>query len=114
MVVSDNYDKTITVRKYSPNIPLLYLEMNFATPSITGPAIIVANKDATNEETFVAPTSLTEKLYGGAEKICDKVIDIRTSQDIHIVNNNVAHITTGLAIITNGRMNVLQKDTLSQ
>jgi hypothetical protein len=85
--------------------------MNFATPSMIGPATSVASNDATNDETFVAPTALTEKLYGGAEKICDSVIEIKTSQDMQIVKSKVAHMTTGLMITTKGRKNVRQKET---
>jgi hypothetical protein len=85
--------------------------MNFATPSMIGPATSVASSDATNDETFVAPTALTEKLYGGAEKICDNVIEIKTSQDMQIVKSRVAHMTTGLMITTKGRKNVRQKET---
>jgi len=81
---------------------------------MNGPATRVASSDATNEEKFVAPTALTEKLYGGAEKICESVIEIKTSHEIQIVNNRVAHITTGLAITTNGRSKVRQKDMWSQ
>lgn len=88
--------------------------MTLATPSTTVPAIRVASSDATNDETFVAPTSLTEKLYGGPEKICDNVMDIRTSQEMQIVKSSVAHITAGLAMTTNGRIKVLQKETWSQ
>lgn len=98
----------------SPKVPWLRLDMYFATPSMIGPATNVASSDAMNEDTFVAPTALTEKLYGGAEKICDKVIEIRTSQEIQIVNNSVAHITTGLANVANGRRNVRQNETWSQ
>jgi hypothetical protein len=104
---------TITARtaQDSPKVPLLRVDINFATPSIIGPATNVANKDATNEETLVAPTALTEKLYGGAEKICDNVMEIKTSQDMQMVKSNVAHMTTGLIITTKGRKNVRQKDT---
>lgn len=75
-----------------------------------GPATSVASTEATKDDTLVAPTELTEKLYGGAEKICDKVIEMSTSQEMQIVNNNVAHITTGDSMSTNGRSSVLQKD----
>ena len=84
--------------------------MYFATPSMIGPATKVASNDATKDEILVAPTALTEKLYGGAEKICDKVIEINTSHEIQIVKRSVAHMTTGLMSTTNGRMNVRQKD----
>jgi hypothetical protein len=88
--------------------------MYFATPSIIGPATKVANNDATKDETLVAPTALTEKLYGGAEKICDKVMEINTSHEIQIVKSSVAHITTGLMSTTNGRMKVRQNETWLQ
>ena len=75
------------------------------------PATSVASTDATNDDTLVAPTALTEKLYGGAEKICDSVMDIKTSQEMQIVNSSVAHITIGDTIMKKGRSSVLQKDT---
>jgi len=75
------------------------------------PATSVANTDAINDDTLVAPTALTEKLYGGAEKICDSVMEIRTSQDIQMVNSNVAHMTIGDTIMKKGRSSVLQNDT---
>jgi len=78
------------------------------------PATSVAITDATKDETFVAPTALTEKLYGGAENICDSVIEIKTSHDMQIVNRSVAHITIGDRMSTKGRRRVLQKDTRSQ
>jgi hypothetical protein len=81
---------------------------------MTGPATKVASNEATKEDTFVAPTALTEKLYGGAEKICDNVMEIKTSQEMQIVKSRVAHMTTGLASITKGRMKVLQKETWFQ
>jgi hypothetical protein len=85
--------------------------MSLATPSMIGPATRVASKDAINEDTLVAPTALTEKLYGGAEKICDSVMEIKTSHEMQIVKSSVAQRTTGLASITNGRKKVLQKET---
>lgn len=78
---------------------------------MVGPAISVPSNEATNDETFVAPTALIEKLYGGAEKICDSVIEIKTSQDMHVVNNSVAHTTIGDANMTVGRKKVRQKET---
>lgn len=75
------------------------------------PATSVANTDATNDETLVAPTALTEKLYGGAENICESVMEMRTSQDMQMVNSSVAHMTIGDTIMKNGRNNVLQKET---
>ena len=75
------------------------------------PATSVARTDATKDETLVAPTELTEKLYGGAEKICDRVMEINTSQDMQMVNSSVAHMTIGDNMRTNGRMRVLQKET---
>lgn len=53
--------------------------------------------EATNEETLVAPTLPTEKLYGGAEKICDSVREIRTSHEMQVVKRRVAQRTTGEA-----------------
>jgi hypothetical protein len=88
--------------------------MYFATPSMMAPATSVASTDATKEDTFVAPTALTEKLYGGAEKICESVMEMRTSQEMQIVKSSVAHTTIGDKIITNGRSSVLQNETVSQ
>ena len=88
--------------------------MNFATPSITYPAMNVAMSEATKDETFVAPTAATEKLYGGAEKICESVIEIKTNQEIQIVNRSVAHRTIGDASTKNGSKKVRQKETESQ
>ena len=96
---------------HSPKVPLLRVDIHFATPSMIGPATSVANNDATNEDRFVAPTALTEKLYGGAEKICDNVMEIKTSQDTQMVKSKVAHMTTGIMITTKGRRNVRQKET---
>jgi hypothetical protein len=62
----------------------------------------------------VAPTALTEKLYGGAEKICDRVMEIKTSQDMQMVKRSVAHMTIGDKMRTNGRMSVLQNETVSK
>jgi hypothetical protein len=97
-----------------PKMPLFRFDMYFATPSMMAPATNVASTDAMNDETFVAPTALTEKLYGGAEKICESVIEIRTNHDIQTVNSSVAHMTIGETIIKNGRSKVLQNETWSK
>jgi hypothetical protein len=97
-----------------PKTPLLRFDMYLATPSMIAPATRVARTDATNEDTFVAPTALTEKLYGGAEKICDSVMEIKTSHEMQIVKSSVAHTTIGDKIMTNGRNRVLQKETVSK
>jgi hypothetical protein len=57
----------------------------------------VPMSEATNDETLVAPTLPTEKLYGGAEKICESVREISTSQEMQVVNSRVAQRTTGEA-----------------
>ena len=88
--------------------------MYLATPSMIAPATSVASTDATKEETLVAPTALTEKLYGGAENICESVMEINTSQEMQMVKRSVAHMTIGDRIKTNGRKSVLQNETWSQ
>lgn len=88
--------------------------MNLAVPSMRGPAAAVAMRVATKEDRLEAPTAATEKLYGGAEKICESVIEIRTSHEMQVVNKSVAHATMGDVSRVNGRMDVRQKDVLSQ
>lgn len=81
---------------------------------MSGPAAAVASKLATNEDRFVAPTAMTEKLYGGAEKIWDRVMEMRTSHEMHVVNSRVAQATMGEARKKKGRTSVRQKDVESQ
>lgn len=88
--------------------------MNLATPSTMYPAARVAISEATKEDKFVAPTAETLKLYGGAEKICERVMEMRTSQEMQIVKRSVAHATIGERIMKKGRRMVLQNETLSQ
>lgn len=88
--------------------------MNVASPSTNSPATAVASKLATKDDRLVAPTATMEKLYGGAEKICDSVIEMSTSQEMHVVKRSVAQATMGEARRKNGRMSVRQKETLSQ
>jgi hypothetical protein len=95
-------------------VPLFLFDINLAIPSISGPATAVAISVATKDDTFDAPTAATEKLYGGAEKICESVMDIRTSHEMQVVNNSVAHATIGEAKRPKGRSSVRQKDVLSQ
>ena len=78
-----------------PNIPPFFIDILVTRPSIRGPATIVPSTDATKEERLVAPTPMTEKLYGGAEKICDKVREMPTSHEMHVVNSSTAHRTGG-------------------
>lgn len=101
-------------RGYPPKIPLFLLDMNFARPSTSGPARAVPIKVATKEDRFEAPTAVMEKLYGGAEKICESVIEMSTSQEMQVVNSRVAQETIGEPRKKNGRMRVRQKDVLSQ
>lgn len=107
-----NYDFSDQVRyKCLPNVPP-FLNDNFrTTPSIKGPASKVPNKLATKLDRFVRPTAETEKLYGGAEKIWESVMEIPTSHDIQVVKSKVAHNTAGELSITNGRKTVLRNET---
>lgn len=79
-----------------------------------GPARAVASNVATKEDRFEAPTAVMEKLYGGAEKICDSVMEMRTNHEMQVVNSSVAQATMGEPRKKNGRMSVRQKDVLSQ
>ena len=76
--------------------------MKRAIPSVSGSAITVAIRVATNDDRLTRPTCFTVKLYGGAEKIWEIVIEIPTSQEIQVVNSNVAQMTTGDASNLNG------------
>lgn len=87
---------------YLPNVPLFFFDIYFTRPSIRGLAIAVASSVATREDIFDAPTALMEKLYGGAEKTCERVKDIRTNHDMQVVNKSVAQRTAGEASIANG------------
>jgi len=49
----------------------------------------VPSSEAANDDRLVRPTAVTEKLYGGAEKICDRVIEMPTSQEMQVVNKIV-------------------------
>lgn len=80
------------------------------TPSIKGPAMRVPSKEATKDDKFVRPTDVTEKLYGGAEKICERVMEIPTSQEIQVVNRRVAQSTAGEASMAKGRNTVLRNE----
>lgn len=90
-------------RNSGSKTPLLRRAMNFTIPSMVGPAISVPSTDATKDDTFVAPTELTEKLYGGAEKIWEMVMEMPTSHDIQVVKSRVAHKTEGEAKRKKGR-----------
>lgn len=80
-----------------PKIPRFILDILVTRPSISGPAVSVPRTEATKEDKFVAPTLTTEKLYGGAEKICERVREIPTSHEMHVVKSNTAHRTAGEA-----------------
>lgn len=71
----------------------------------------VASIEATNELRLLQPTAVMEKLYGEAEKICDRVTEMPTSQDIQVVNRSVAQRTAGEASSEKGLNNVFQKET---
>lgn len=88
--------------------------MNLAVPSMRGPAAAVAIRVATKDDRLQAPTAATEKLYGGAEKICESVMEMRTSHEMQTVNSSVAQDTIGDVSRVKGRMNVRQNDVLSQ
>jgi hypothetical protein len=81
-----------------PKIPPFIFDIRVTSPSIRGPAVRVPSTDATKEDRFVAPTPTTEKLYGGAEKICDRVREIPTSHEMHVVKRRTAQRTGGDAI----------------
>ena len=102
---SDNGEECI------PNVPPFLRDILRTIPSINGPARRVASTDAINEDKFVKPTEVTEKLYGGAEKICESVTEIPTSQEIQVVKRRVAQSTAGEASMTNGRQVVLMRET---
>lgn len=87
--------KIVVSKSLIPNIPPLLIDILVTRPSIRGPATIVPSTDATKEERLVAPTPMTEKLYGGAEKICDKVKEMPTSHEMHVVNSSTAQRTGG-------------------
>jgi len=80
-------------------------------PSIAGPATAVPISEATKDDKLVAPTDRTEKLYGGAEKIWEIVMEIPTNQEIHVVKSRVAHSTAGDARRRNGRTMVESNET---
>jgi len=94
-----------------PNVPPFLSDIRRTTPSINGPASAVPRRDATNEERFVSPTAVTERLYGGAEKICESVMEMPTSHEIQVVKRSVAQSTGGEESMTNGRNMVLAKET---
>lgn len=98
-------------RNSGSKTPLLRLDMRLTIPSIKGPAIMVPMTEATKDDRFVAPTERTEKLYGGAEKICESVIEMPTSHEIQVVKSRVAHATAGDASRKNGRTMVDMSDT---
>lgn len=68
-------------------------------------------REATKEDKFVSPTALTEKLYGGAENIWERTIEMPTSQEMQVVKRRVAHSTAGEARRAKGRKTVLKKLT---
>jgi len=94
-----------------PKVPPFLSDILRTTPSIKGPARAVPRSDATKEERFVNPTEVTEKLYGGAEKICESVTEMPTSHEMQVVNKSVAQSTAGEASITNGRKMVFRNET---
>ena len=96
-----------------PNVPLFSLDRRRITPSSRGPATAVPMVEATKDDRLDAPTELTEKLYGGAEKICERVMDIKTSHEMQVVKSRVAQTTAGDESMKNGRISVLQNDIWS-
>ncbi|GMF69532.1 unnamed protein product [Aspergillus oryzae] len=85
------------VDKIIPNMPPFILDIRVTRPSIRGPALKVPRTDATKDDKFVAPTPITEKLYGGAEKIWDRVREMPTSHAIQLVKRSTAQRTGGEA-----------------
>ena len=69
--------------------------MFFITPSINGPATSVANRDIIKDKRLVSLTAVTGKLYGGAEKIWENVMEIPTSHEMQVVKRIVAQRTAG-------------------
>jgi len=96
---------------YLPKVPPFLSDILRTTPSIKGPARAVPRREATKDERFVNPTDVTEKLYGGAEKICESVTEIPTSHEMQVVNRRVAQSTAGDASMTKGRKTVLRNET---
>ena len=94
-----------------PKVPPFLFDSFRTTPSISGPARRVPRNEATNEDRVVRPTAVTEKLYGGAEKIWDSVMEMPTSQEMHVVNNSVAQRTAGERRRKNGRTSVSKYET---
>lgn len=76
-------------------MPPFILDIRVTSPSMSGLATIVPRTDATKEDRLVAPTPTTEKSYGGAEKICERVREMPTSHDMHVVKRSTAHRTGG-------------------
>jgi hypothetical protein len=97
--------------KSLPKVPPFILDIFLTSPSMVGPAISVPRREATKAERLVRPTALTEKLYGGAEKICERVIEIPTSHEMQVVKRRVAQSTAGEPSNTNGRKIVLKNET---
>jgi len=95
----------------SPNVPLFIFDILRTRPSIKGPATAVPSNEATKADKFVNPTAVTEKLYGGAENICERVIEMPTSHEMQVVNKIVDQITTGDASMLNRRNSVLRNPT---
>jgi len=94
-----------------PNVPPFLSDILRTTPSIRGPASAVPRTEATKDERLVSPTDVTEKLYGGAEKICERVIEMPTSHEMQVVKRRVAHNTAGEASMTKGRNTVFKNET---
>ena len=92
-------------------MPPFLIDIFRTTPSINGPATRVPKRDATKEDRLVRPTAATEKLYGGAENICESVMEIPTSQEMQVVKRRVAHMTAGDLSMTKGRKIVFKNET---
>ncbi len=94
-----------------PKVPPFLSDILRTTPSIRGPANAVPRREATKDERLLSPTAVTEKLYGGAEKICERVMEIPTSHEIQVVKRRFAHNTAGEASMTKGRNMVFNNET---
>jgi hypothetical protein len=79
-----------------PNVPPFLSDILRITPSIKGPARAVPRRDAMNDERLVSPTTVTEKLYGGAEKICESVMEIPTSHEMQVVKRDSPGVPPGI------------------
>jgi len=110
VAVKTRYVIMIGRRNSGSKVPPFLMDILRTKPSINGPEMRVANSEAAKAERLVRPTPLIEKLYGGAEKICESVMEIPTSHDTQVVKSRVAQSTAGERRSRNGRKIVLKKE----